>query len=449
VDARQVANTLPSCFAVGLFVKMVSPVADTMESGAAGGTAVEGACLVRDGPLKGDELSDGNGPGSPAPGKVPADDTEMALCSELDNVRTVLLAGDGDRGAKSPMVGDWALAAAMWEAELRSALLRTADHRAATAIAADADVAATAAAACRAAAAAEAADAGVARRLHERLNPNTAVPQAASTGVFIDKPPTAGTRGGGGMPPGSSKQHASMAAAEAASSTLTISVDKGKQPAGMPPQRSVTTSTAATVACAVCLTKTGAGGFARHACGHAYCLDPCLARSFTTATRQTDLLPLRCCGQPIDVRLVEMVGLSTSAIDAFRAAHEEATAANKMYCPVPTCSTFLNVGHLLSTLPPKADARDFPCRGCKTRLCLRCKDEAHGETTCAAAASARAAASEDEAVRSLAAAAGWRTCTGCGSLVELLFGCNHMTCRCGAAFCYACGVPWKGCTCPQ
>jgi len=240
-----------------------------------------------------------------------------------------------------------------------------------------------------------------------------------------------------------------MTAAEAASSTLIISVDKGKQPAGMPPQHSGTTSTAATVACAVCLTKTGAGGFARHACGHAYCLDPCLARSFTTATRQTDLLPLRCCGQPIDVRLVEMVGLSTSAIDAFRAAHEEATAANKMYCPVPTCSTFLNVGHLLSTLPPKADARDFPCRGCKTRLCLRCKDEAHGETTCAAAASARAAASEDEAVRSLAAAAGWRSCTGCGSLVELLFGCNHMTCRCGAAFCYACGVPWKGCTCPQ
>jgi len=430
---------------------MVSPADGTMGRGAAGGTAAEGAYRVRDDPLKGDKLSNSGGSGALAPGEVPTDDTDMRLRYELDAVRTALLAGDGDRGATAQVVGDWAVAAATWEAELRSALLRTADHRAAAAFAADVDVAVTAAAACRVAAAAEAADAAAARRLHERLNPDTAVPQAASTGVSIAKPSTAGTtsRGGGSTPPGSSKQHAAMAAAGATSSPLITSVDKGKQPAGMPPRRPAATTTAAPVACAVCLTQTTAGSSARHACGHAYCLTPCLARSFTTATRQTDLLPLRCCGQSIDIRLVKTVGLSTAAIKAFRAAHEEATAANKMYCPVPTCSTFLNVGHLLSTLPPEADARDFPCRGCKTRLCLRCKHEAHGDTTCAATAAARAATSDDALVRSLAAAAGWRACTGCGALVELLFGCNHITCRCGVAFCYACGVPWKGCACPQ
>lgn len=41
---------------------------------------------------------------------------------------------------------------------------------------------------------------------------------------------------------------------------------------------------------------------------------------------------------------------------------------------------------------------------------------------------------------------GWRSCV-CGSIIELTYGCNHMSCRCGHQFCYVCGVRWRGCSC--
>ncbi|KAJ6780549.1 hypothetical protein PWT90_06637 [Aphanocladium album] len=43
--------------------------------------------------------------------------------------------------------------------------------------------------------------------------------------------------------------------------------------------------------------------------------------------------------------------------------------------------------------------------------------------------------------------AGWRACFGCGEMVSRDEGCDHMTCRCRAEFCYRCGVKWKGCQC--
>lgn len=44
-------------------------------------------------------------------------------------------------------------------------------------------------------------------------------------------------------------------------------------------------------------------------------------------------------------------------------------------------------------------------------------------------------------------AKGWKECSGCGNMVERLLGCRHMTCRCGAEWCYACGARWKTCSC--
>jgi len=151
----------------------------------------------------------------------------------------------------------------------------------------------------------------------------------------------------------------------------------------------------------------------------------------------------------MDVGLVDAVGLSPAAVAAFRSVNEEATAADKMYCPVASCSAFLNVGRLLATLPT-AEVGDFTCRSCSTPLCLKCKRRSHGEVTCAAAAAAETAAATtaaDAAMRSLAKEAGWQFCPGCGALIELLYGCNHMTCPCGAQFCYSCGSKWKSCSC--
>lgn len=47
---------------------------------------------------------------------------------------------------------------------------------------------------------------------------------------------------------------------------------------------------------------------------------------------------------------------------------------------------------------------------------------------------------EDAALMLLAKQGHWKRCPSCRHMVERLTGCNHMVCRCGNAFCYACGA---------
>eukprot|EP00493_Phyllostaurus_siculus_P014559 UN14784 len=42
---------------------------------------------------------------------------------------------------------------------------------------------------------------------------------------------------------------------------------------------------------------------------------------------------------------------------------------------------------------------------------------------------------------------GWMQCFECGHVVEKRGGCDHITCICGAQFCYMCGSKWGSCTC--
>ncbi|KAI9803159.1 MAG: hypothetical protein M1833_001230 [Piccolia ochrophora] len=44
---------------------------------------------------------------------------------------------------------------------------------------------------------------------------------------------------------------------------------------------------------------------------------------------------------------------------------------------------------------------------------------------------------------------GWRRCYNCRTMVELSVGCRHITCKCGAEFCYVCGARWKTCPCTE
>ena len=49
---------------------------------------------------------------------------------------------------------------------------------------------------------------------------------------------------------------------------------------------------------------------------------------------------------------------------------------------------------------------------------------------------------ELEAVLKMGERSGWRRCYKCRTLVELVQGCTHITCRCKAQFCYICGAVW-------
>ncbi|KAF4588501.1 hypothetical protein EYR40_010052 [Pleurotus pulmonarius] len=173
----------------------------------------------------------------------------------------------------------------------------------------------------------------------------------------------------------------------------------------------------------------------RPACGHDWC-SPCLVDLVTACLKDESLYPLRCCGQNFVESEIFASLRDRRLLSQFRLkAREFATPPlQRVYCPAPRCSSFLG--------PASNVKKSVGCEGCGETVCLACKSLDHGDEDCVE----QAALTE---LKDLAREQGWQTCPGCHAVVELLYGCYHMTCRCRAEFCYVCAVPWKQCQCAQ
>ncbi|KAI6352793.1 hypothetical protein MCOR25_009287 [Pyricularia grisea] len=170
---------------------------------------------------------------------------------------------------------------------------------------------------------------------------------------------------------------------------------------------------------------------ARCPCSHEYCRG-CLGTLFETSTIDESLFPPRCCKQPIPLER-NRIFLDSELVGRFKAKRLELETPNRIYCHDPECSNFV---------PPLfIDTAEniATCVRCEKKTCTTCKGEAHtGDCP------------EDpglQQVLALAAEQGWQRCHNCKRVVELGTGCYHMTCRCGAQFCYRCGIIWKNCQC--
>ncbi|KAB8294307.1 hypothetical protein EYC80_009728 [Monilinia laxa] len=166
-------------------------------------------------------------------------------------------------------------------------------------------------------------------------------------------------------------------------------------------------------------------------CRHEYCR-ACLERLFTLSMSDESLFPPRCCNESITVANVRLF-LTDDVVRAFEEKKIEFETPNRIYCCSKPCSSFIN--------PSKIVNEVATCDDCGTQTHTLCKLEAHiGDC------------SNDTALQEvldLARGKGWQRCYSCWTMVELEVGCNHMKCRCGAMFCYTCGLKWKTCTCPQ
>ncbi|TVY20532.1 ATP-dependent RNA helicase DEAH12-like protein [Lachnellula arida] len=164
-------------------------------------------------------------------------------------------------------------------------------------------------------------------------------------------------------------------------------------------------------------------------CGDVYC-KPCLKSFFLRVAKDETLFPPKCHRQPIDISTIE-TDFSVEELTAYRSAELEFTSTDRVYCGNPECAKFI---------PIPQRALDYAsCEACSARTCMHCKALAH-DGGCPA----------DEARQNLIAFAdeqGWKPCFGCGEMVFRYEGCDHMTCRCKAEFCYRCGVKWKECPC--
>ncbi|KAG9250615.1 uncharacterized protein F5Z01DRAFT_665335 [Emericellopsis atlantica] len=164
---------------------------------------------------------------------------------------------------------------------------------------------------------------------------------------------------------------------------------------------------------------------------HDYCRT-CIAGLFEAAINDESLFPARCCRQAIPLGL-NQIFIPPKLAGRYRAKEVEHGTPNRTYCHNLSCSTFV---------PPQfIRGRRATCVKCHSRTCTDCKKPAH-EGDCPPDATTL------DALR-LANKRGWQRCLSCRNLIELSTGCNHISCRCGAQFCYVCGEKWKTCNCEQ
>ncbi|KAJ5089821.1 IBR domain protein [Penicillium argentinense] len=166
-------------------------------------------------------------------------------------------------------------------------------------------------------------------------------------------------------------------------------------------------------------------------CPHFYCKD-CLTAFFESTLNDTSNFPPSCCG----IMIPPTSATSVLSADLIRRTehklieHEDTSPA---YCADPACAQYI--------FPNNRVFNTGICRVCRKGTCLLCKKNSHPNDCLPE--------STDNQVLELAGKKGWKQCPNCGNVVELVSGCNHITCICKFHFCYICGAPWRSCECDR
>ncbi|PFH60225.1 hypothetical protein XA68_11290 [Ophiocordyceps unilateralis] len=184
-----------------------------------------------------------------------------------------------------------------------------------------------------------------------------------------------------------------------------------------------------TSVCNVCDEQRVSSDMIQCPCKHEYCRG-CLESYLKASMEDESLFPPRCCQQPIPLGPKD-IQMSPELLVRFQAKKREFEARNKTYCHEPTCSAFVPVQYVNNDVAC--------CERCAKTTCVVCKQKSH-EGDCP----------QDPIMQQLLRIASkyrWQRCYACSTLIELDTGCNHMTCTCGAEFCYHCGLEWKTCEC--
>ena len=156
----------------------------------------------------------------------------------------------------------------------------------------------------------------------------------------------------------------------------------------------------------------------------------CLANRFKIALKNMDRLPVTCCGMVIHHEVVKGI-LEPAEIEDYKQKYDERmNATNPLYCPVPTCSTFI---------PPRLFRNNTDnkvvCHVCATTICTKCKQNAGENHVCAA----------EDPQKFLLTTFQYKLCPKCGTGVAKMFGCPHIRCSCNAHWCWDCQRPMNAC----
>ena len=171
-------------------------------------------------------------------------------------------------------------------------------------------------------------------------------------------------------------------------------------------------------------------------CGHVYC-SGCL-RHYLASAPETKTFPLVClgdeaaCKMPISLPLIRrfMTPQAFQALveAAFRSYLDQHSQELK-YCTTPDCQQIYR---------HSPEMRVLQCPSCFSSICSACDEEAHEGVTCQERRDQKNPSVQDRLFNEWANEHGKR-CPECKSVIEKTEGCNHITCRCGAHFCWKCG----------
>ncbi|KAI1372721.1 hypothetical protein F4677DRAFT_449207 [Hypoxylon crocopeplum] len=188
----------------------------------------------------------------------------------------------------------------------------------------------------------------------------------------------------------------------------------------------------AEVECVSCLDDFSPKEMVKAPC-HSYC-KPCFLRLISTTCENEQQWPPKCCLNRIPINTIILnVDNELKQIYRGKAAEWDLPISDRIYCSHPTCSIWVRPDQINR-------ARNVARCSSGHWTCIICRAPQHEGDNCP---QDRDMMRTDE----LAEEEGWKRCYGCHAYVEHREACQHMTCRCGAEFCYVCGARWRTCTC--
>ncbi|KAI8959581.1 hypothetical protein F5Y11DRAFT_350333 [Daldinia sp. FL1419] len=166
---------------------------------------------------------------------------------------------------------------------------------------------------------------------------------------------------------------------------------------------------------------------------HSYC-KPCFLRLIRTTCDNEQQWPPKCCLNPIPkTTIILNVDSELQKMYRDRTAEWNLPISERVYCSFANCSLWLRPDQINR-------ARNIARCSAGHWTCIICRGQQHDGDSCP---EDRDMMKTDE----LAEEEGWKRCYGCHAYVEHREACQHMTCRCGAEFCYVCGARWRTCVC--
>ena len=162
------------------------------------------------------------------------------------------------------------------------------------------------------------------------------------------------------------------------------------------------------------------------ACGHKFCLD-CIGQYLIDLTSTPKDLPAQCseCNTPISLFDIQTILDEASFERLMKASMRHSITFSELKnCPTPNCCQVY-----------KENSELFRCTVCRNSFCKKCRDAPHAGQTCEEAKIALT----PEQKKLL----GIKSCPRCKRDIQKNMGCSHMTCPCGAHFCWECGKAYN------